>query len=200
MKKILLSIVALMATFTANAQLTTDVTDLKIAAGEEKEVIFSLKTEEAVTMYEFWLVLPEGIEIATEDDEYLVDFVGSRHVKSHSYMAEYKSGSTSEFLISVTSNKSANLKELEGEVLSVTFKATADVKSPITIKDAYAATAAEVKIPFEDFVIKVNEGTAINSISAEQTKSGVIYNMNGQRVSKATKGIYVVDGKKVAVK
>ena len=43
-------------------------------------------------------------------------------------------------------------------------------------------------------------GTAINSISAEQTKSGVIYNMNGQRVSKATKGIYVVDGKKVAVK
>jgi hypothetical protein len=43
-------------------------------------------------------------------------------------------------------------------------------------------------------------GDAINSISAEQTKSGVIYNMAGQRVSKATKGIFIVDGKKVAVK
>ena len=40
---------------------------------------------------------------------------------------------------------------------------------------------------------------AIKGISADETKSGVIYNMAGQRVSKATKGIYVVDGKKVAV-
>lgn len=41
---------------------------------------------------------------------------------------------------------------------------------------------------------------AINGISADETKSGAIFNMAGQRVSKATKGIYVVDGKKVAVK
>ena len=49
-----------------------------------------------------------------------------------------------------------------------------------------------------DFTIDL--GTAINSISAEQTKSGVIYNVAGQRVSKAQKGIFIVDGKKVAVK
>jgi hypothetical protein len=49
-----------------------------------------------------------------------------------------------------------------------------------------------------DFVVNL-EGTAINSISADQTKSGVIYNIAGQRVSKATKGIFIIDGKKVAV-
>ena len=42
-------------------------------------------------------------------------------------------------------------------------------------------------------------GTAINSISADETKSGVIYNLSGQRVSKATNGIFIIDGKKVAV-
>ena len=52
-------------------------------------------------------------------------------------------------------------------------------------------------VSFPDFIIDL--ATAIKSISAEETKSGVIYNLNGQRVSKATKGIYVVDGKKVAV-
>ena len=49
-----------------------------------------------------------------------------------------------------------------------------------------------------EFVINL-DGTAINSISADQTKSGVIYNLSGQRVSKATKGIFIIDGKKVAV-
>lgn len=52
-------------------------------------------------------------------------------------------------------------------------------------------------VAFPDFTIDLT--TAINGISADLTKSGVIYNMAGQRVSKATKGIYVVDGKKVAV-
>ena len=49
----------------------------------------------------------------------------------------------------------------------------------------------------EDFTVELAD--AIKSISAEQTKSGLIYNLNGQRVSKAQKGVFVVDGKKVAV-
>ena len=35
--------------------------------------------------------------------------------------------------------------------------------------------------------------------SVNANNGNAIYNMAGQRVSKATKGIYVVDGKKVAV-
>ena len=51
----------------------------------------------------------------------------------------------------------------------------------------------------ENSTVEIDISTAINGISAEQTKSGTIYNMAGQRVSKANKGVYVVDGKKVAV-
>ena len=53
----------------------------------------------------------------------------------------------------------------------------------------------------KDLVLTLDlSADAINGISADETKSGAIFNMAGQRVSKPTKGIYVVDGKKVAVK
>lgn len=42
--------------------------------------------------------------------------------------------------------------------------------------------------------------TAISEINADVQESGAIYNLAGQRVSKATKGIYVINGRKVVVK
>lgn len=82
---------------------------------------------------------------------------------------------------------------LEGE-LTGTVAVSAIAFGDPDGKDFEAANIAS----FPDFTIDL--ATAINGISAEQTKSGAIYNLAGQRVSKANKGIYVVDGKKVAVK
>ena len=42
--------------------------------------------------------------------------------------------------------------------------------------------------------------TAISEINADVQESGVIYNLAGQRVSKATRGIYVKNGRKVVIK
>ena len=39
-------------------------------------------------------------------------------------------------------------------------------------------------------------GTAIKSIATETTESAV-YDLTGRRVEKATKGIYIINGKKV---
>lgn len=44
------------------------------------------------------------------------------------------------------------------------------------------------------------EATAIEGIATEKAMSGEIYNLNGQRVKNAKKGIYVVNGKAVIVK
>ncbi len=44
------------------------------------------------------------------------------------------------------------------------------------------------------------EATAIEGIATEKAMSGEIYNLNGQRVKTAKKGIYVVNGKAVIVK
>lgn len=60
-----------------------------------------------------------------------------------------------------------------------------------------AETAGEAR----ELTITVDgEATAIESIVAEKTMNGEIYNLNGQRVKTAKKGIYVVNGKAVIVK
>ncbi|MCR4919128.1 MAG: hypothetical protein K5928_04845, partial [Prevotella sp.] len=44
------------------------------------------------------------------------------------------------------------------------------------------------------------EATAIDGLAGEKTVGGEIYNLQGQRVTKAQKGLYIIDGKKVMVK
>ena len=43
-------------------------------------------------------------------------------------------------------------------------------------------------------------GTGINSIAADKMKNATIYTVSGQRVEKAQKGLYIIDGKKVVLK
>ena len=54
--------------------------------------------------------------------------------------------------------------------------------------------------PQDDFTAVLNvDGTGINSINADDVNAP-IYNVAGQRVSKAQKGIFIQNGKKIAVK
>ena len=55
-------------------------------------------------------------------------------------------------------------------------------------------TSAGVKLFIDDLE------TAIDAINGEAAEQGAIYNIAGQRVNKAQKGIYIVNGKKVVVK
>lgn len=60
-----------------------------------------------------------------------------------------------------------------------------------------AETTEEISYTIEDIEIV----TAISNINAEASaKNGAIYNLAGQRVSKATKGVFIINGKKVIVK
>jgi hypothetical protein len=43
-------------------------------------------------------------------------------------------------------------------------------------------------------------GTGINSIAADKMKDATIYTISGQRVEKAQKGLYIINGKKVVIK
>ena len=42
--------------------------------------------------------------------------------------------------------------------------------------------------------------TAISEINGAAAENGAIYNLAGQRVNKAQKGVFIVNGKKVIVK
>lgn len=59
--------------------------------------------------------------------------------------------------------------------------------------------SAGVKAVFFGFDGTIDEETAIESIN-ENAKESTIYNLQGQRVNKAQKGLYIVNGKKVIFK
>ena len=73
-------------------------------------------------------------------------------------------------------------------------KATPDTK--IAAGKGYLVISAPVKAfyPFGE-----EDATGINTIGNEQITidNGAVYNLSGQRVSKAQKGIYIVNGKKI---
>lgn len=48
--------------------------------------------------------------------------------------------------------------------------------------------------------IGLDEATAIEGVAAEKVNNGEVYNLQGQRVVKAQKGLYIMNGKKVLVK
>lgn len=45
-------------------------------------------------------------------------------------------------------------------------------------------------------IVYPGEITAVKKIAATKCKEGVVYNLNGQRITKATKGLYLMNGKK----
>jgi len=63
------------------------------------------------------------------------------------------------------------------------------------------STTKGVSVPFDDVTVPltVTSGTGINSINADDVNAP-IYNIAGQRVSKAQKGVFIQNGKKIAVK
>ena len=48
--------------------------------------------------------------------------------------------------------------------------------------------------------IAIDEATSIEDIAAETMTNGEVYNLQGQRVVKAQKGLYIINGKKVVIK
>ena len=58
-----------------------------------------------------------------------------------------------------------------------------------------APAAKELTIDFED-----GDVTAIKAVEAKKVENGVFYNLAGQQVAQPTKGLYIVNGKKVVLK
>jgi len=114
----------------------------------------------------------------------------------------------------------ASYKNESGEMVFTAFKGNdgALLKCPISVSadvedGVYELQLQEVLVGEPDGLIvrniaseetaiikvTVGDGTGINSINADDVNAPV-YNVAGQRVSKTQKGVYIQNGKKVAVK
>ena len=67
----------------------------------------------------------------------------------------------------------------------------------IATNKAYLSTtvsAARLTMAFD------GEASGINNVNVEAAANGRIYNLNGQQVTAPSKGLYILNGKKVMVK
>ncbi|MBR3513400.1 MAG: DUF4859 domain-containing protein [Bacteroidaceae bacterium] len=69
-----------------------------------------------------------------------------------------------------------------------------------TYKCDLAVTANDKAYIYHITIYDDEAWVGVNSLKADTKHTGTIFNLAGQRVSKATKGVYIMNGKKVAVK
>ena len=80
-----------------------------------------------------------------------------------------------------------------GKFVKITSGNVPANKAYLPVKTSDIATARELAIIFDD-------ATGIDSVTREALMNGKIYNLQGQEVKTATKGIFIVNGKKVFLK
>lgn len=75
------------------------------------------------------------------------------------------------------------------------------VGSVLPAGKAYLQIPAGSPAPeFIGFGFNMDTTTGVNNVETVKKAANVIYNLNGQRVNKTAKGLYIVNGKKVAIK
>ena len=201
MNKIKMFITTIAIAFTGNAmaqELSAE--KVEIAANGEAELVVKLGgTRTDLTAAQFYLTLPTGIELVEENYEYKAA-VGADQA---GYEVRIEDKSDSHLVLITRKNSKVPALKL-GDVVSITLKAGASVgeglKAKISgIEFAVTGTAVEGNADFE-VEIAESTTTGINGITADQLKNGEVYNIQGQKVNAANKGVYVVNGKKVVVK
>ena len=202
MKKIILFIAVLTLSTTAMAQTAS----LKVTGRDKNFLTFQMTNDFDVYGVGFKVKLPDGVTVATkpnDDDEDVPQIKkNSTRAKGSAYKLYVDDIPGGGYSINM-SNLNDPFIGNEGEILYIELAGTLD-----GIVEVYDINFCDNATPQNSYYVngdktykievKLNPN-AISSIKAEDTKSGVIHNIAGQRVSKATKGVYVVDGKKVAV-
>ena len=145
------------------------------------------------TGLQFDLTLPEGIELLDEGAEP----TDARH---GAWMQKRVDGT-----YRVICSSMMNDEFCEGEVLRLQVKVTGEVSceselvaSDVVLSDVNATRheAASVKAS-----LNIDDATGIQDVGSKmEDGSYTIYNLAGQRIQKMQKGLYIVNGKKVAFK
>lgn len=190
MKKILSLLFFVAIAAFANAQGTVDLYG-GIQSDGSLVLKFKNNSEKTIANCNFQLQFDEGVGLTPKGKKY--EFEEGDATEGMTYSIAFKNN---KYTVTVYDGE---FDETAGHTI-ITLPLTGELAGKkVTVSNAAFGDPDGQNISRPE-AFTIDLATAINSIDAEQTKSGVIYNISGQRVSKATKGIYVVDGKKVAVK
>ncbi len=104
-----------------------EVTSLAMSPDSETQVSINLENESPIIMAEFYMQLPEGFEIAVDEDGYYVADLNSSRNNKHSLEVERASNGIYHFLC--FSSRNNTLKGNSGELINLTLVCDNDVES-----------------------------------------------------------------------
>ncbi len=208
MKKLLFIGVLLAMACGMQAENVLTASDIVVKPGEEGTIEIAMTNSDPISGFEFSLTLPEGLSIPTEmneDEEEVLAVTLSRGKSKHTLeIAEQSTKGVYKLLSYSSSNQT--YKESSGTIVTVKVKATADFAGgTATISGITLSTAEAVQFTPADVEFKIGNTTGINEISAE--KPATVYDLKGNQVRKnatsvegLSKGVYIINNKKVIVK
>ena len=209
MKKLLFIGVLLAMACGMQAENVLTASDIVVKPGEEGTIEIAMTNSDAISGFEFSLTLPEGLSIPTEmneDEEEVLAVTLSRGKSKHTLeIAEQSTKGVYKLLSYSSSNQT--YKESSGTIVTVKVKATADFAGGTgKISGIVLSTAEAVQFTPADVEFKVTNTTdGINEISAE--KPATVYDLKGNQIRKnatsvegLSKGVYIINNKKVIVK
>ena len=203
-----MSMVAMLCGVAASAQIgSLSCGDVALTAGGEAaylEVMLATEDVSAISGIQFFFALPEGVSINQvyddEDEAYVNDVAFPIAKKDH--QKGLKATESGDLLAYVGGDASMTYKAITNPVLKlgiVAAKEATDGEYTITFSKAAISDKSDPVVSYDvpDFTAKVTitGGTGINGVNADN-ENAPIYNLAGQRVSKAQKGIFIQNGKK----
>jgi hypothetical protein len=201
MKKFYMTMVAMLCGVAASAQNTLVVSDFKVDPGTTKtELAVGMNnSDDNITAISFVLDLPEGVTLEKNKKGKYFATLNDDRIDDHQVAFTDATGGRQ--MISVYSLNVEPFYENEGTIVTLPLEIAGDAQYTIKLVNISIANTDGVSVAASEeaeCVLTVGD-TGINSINAADSKAPV-YNLAGQRVSKAQKGVYIQNGKKVAVK
>ena len=181
--------------------------DVNVENGAGK-LVASMTKDMTVAGWQMYLYLPEGVEIAQvfdeDEEEYVADITLSStfHKAKHSCSVK-KTADNAMMLICSGGTETVALKSAtEGELCTIGLTVADGVTSQaVAVKNVAVSDDQGVQSNQADTTFQLIIGsTGIVNIENDAVNGGVYYNLAGQKVSKAQKGVLIQNGKKVVVK
>jgi len=201
MKKFYMTMVAMLCGVAAMAQNSLVVEDIKCDAGTTNVdlVVGMNNADDDITAISFVLDLPDGVTLAKNKKDKYYATLDEDRIDDHQVAFTDATGGRQ--MISVYSLNVETFYENAGPIVTLPLVVAADGQYTIKLVNISIANTAGTSVASSDEAecTLIVGDTGINSINAADSKAPV-YNMAGQRVSKTQKGVYIQNGKKVAVK
>ena len=181
--------------------------DVNVENGAGK-LVASMTKDMTVAGWQMYLYLPEGVEIAQvydeDEEEYVADITLSStfHKAKHSCSVK-KTADNAMMLICSGGTETVALKSAtEGELCTIGLTVADGVTSQaVAVKNVAVSDDQGVQSNQADTTFQLIIGsTGIVNIENDAVNGGVFYNLAGQKVSNAQKGVLIQNGKKVVVK